>query len=133
MHSFAYVLLCLCPLYTWVTPRTHPPILGLEKRIRDLLIGYRELNDLAEQAPLHVASAASDYAQSLGGHPHRASPSPGASGGQQHEQARTNVFGFWLLRCCTSADRNILEFSHGVWQYRGNDLIGRVSCAAAVG
>ena len=41
--------------------------LGLEKRVRNLVDGYRELNDLVEQAPSHVADAASDYARALGG------------------------------------------------------------------
>lgn len=38
----------------------------LEKRVRSLVDGYRELNDLVDNAPTRVMDAASQYAQALG-------------------------------------------------------------------
>lgn len=49
---------------------------GLEARVRGLVEGYRELNELVEQAPRKVTIAASEYAQGLGcHHPHHPPPS----------------------------------------------------------
>lgn len=39
---------------------------GLEKRVRSLVDGYRELNELVEQAPARVSDVASEYVQALG-------------------------------------------------------------------
>ncbi|CAM9188640.1 unnamed protein product [Ectocarpus sp. 4 AP-2014] len=39
---------------------------GLERRVRSLVDGYRELNELVDQAPARVSDAATEYAQALG-------------------------------------------------------------------
>ncbi|CAM9965028.1 unnamed protein product, partial [Laminaria digitata] len=53
---------------------------GLEKRVRSLVDGYRELNELVEQAPARVMDAATEYAEVLGCRPLRSSLSPGGGG-----------------------------------------------------
>eukprot|EP00904_Undaria_pinnatifida_P008910 jgi/Undpi1/5149/HiC_scaffold_19.g08500.m1 len=54
---------------------------GLEKRVRNLVDGYRELNDLVEQAPARTMGAASEYAEALGCRPLGLSLSPDGGGG----------------------------------------------------
>ncbi|CAN0222810.1 unnamed protein product [Ectocarpus sp. 6 AP-2014] len=50
---------------------------GLERRVRSLVDGYRELNELVDQAPARVSDAASEYAQALGLRRTQGSPLPG--------------------------------------------------------
>lgn len=60
---------------------------GLEKRVRSLVDGYRELNELVEQAPSRVSDAASEYAQALGFRPREPPPWAGAITGGGPGQA----------------------------------------------
>lgn len=60
---------------------------GLEKRVRSLVDGYRELNELVDQAPARVSDAASEYAQALGFCPQEPSRSAGAIAGDVSGQA----------------------------------------------
>ncbi|CAN0311052.1 unnamed protein product, partial [Pylaiella littoralis] len=59
---------------------------GLEKRVRSLVDGYRELNELVEQAPARVSYAASEYAQALGFRPREPPRSAGAIAGDESGQ-----------------------------------------------
>lgn len=60
---------------------------GLEKRVRSLVDGYRELNELVEQAPARVSDAASEYAQALGLRPQDPPLAAGAGGGTEDESS----------------------------------------------
>lgn len=60
---------------------------GLEKRVRSLVDGYRELNELVDQAPARVSDAASEYAQALGFRPQEPSRSADAIAGYGSRQA----------------------------------------------
>lgn len=55
---------------------------GLEKRVRSLVDGYRELNELVEQAPARVSDAASEYVQALGLRPQEPPLAAQAAGGE---------------------------------------------------
>lgn len=52
-------------------------VAGLERRVRSLVDGYRELNELVDQAPARVSDAASEYAQAVGLRRTQGSPLPG--------------------------------------------------------
>lgn len=67
---------------------------GLEKRVRSLVDGYRELNELVEQAPARVSYAASEYAQALGFRPREPPRSAGAIAGDESGQVSQAADGF---------------------------------------
>lgn len=63
--------------------------------MQDLVDGYRELNNLAEQAPLYVMQTASDYARALGATQFPEPRTVAADGGES--QARACSDGFAIL------------------------------------
>lgn len=77
-----------CLAYLSSLPSYSLALQGLEKRVQDLVNGYRELNDLAEQAPLYVTNAATDYARKLGGQPQH---TPSNVGDQETGQGQIRV------------------------------------------
>ncbi|CBN74090.1 hypothetical protein Esi_0012_0173 [Ectocarpus siliculosus] len=66
---------------------------GLERRVRSLVDGYRELNELVDQAPVRVSDAASEYAQALGLRRTQGSPLLGDGAGMDGSDEALDVEG----------------------------------------
>jgi len=67
-------------------------VAGLEKRVRSLVDGYRELNELVEQAPARVSHAASEYVEALGLRPRDPPLSAEAIGGEGDGPGQASAF-----------------------------------------
>eukprot|EP00752_Nemacystus_decipiens_P005969 g5391.t1 len=64
---------------------------GLEKRVRSLVDGYRELNELVEQAPARMSYAASEYVQAIGLRPQEPSLAADDAGGRDESSQALDV------------------------------------------
>lgn len=59
--------------------------------MRSLVDGYRELNELVEQAPARVSEAASEYVQALGIRPQEPPPLAADAAGREGEPSQASA------------------------------------------